>query len=160
MTGKQHETPTDAQQQAISQTGTSHRSLVTAQNSLFRALGRAAPLREREWAARVAEALDEARRCIASHRASVEGHGGLYDELRFEAPWLLSRVQQLVNQLRRLEAEAEDLSIEVERVRQGDLEPLPRIRAEAELVLRSLREVMAKETDIIWERFNEPVALD
>jgi hypothetical protein len=126
----------------------------------MRALGRAAPLRERAWARRVAEELNIARQCIAEHRAEVEGPDGLYDELRFEAPWLLARVQQLVNQLRRLEAEAEDLATEVNRVMEGDLEPLSRIRIEAELVLRSLREVMAKEADLVWERFNQPVALD
>ena len=151
---------TAPQRQAIARTGTSHHSLTAAQEGLFRALGRAAPFRERAWAGRVGEALATTRQRIAEHRAEVEGRQGLYEELRFEAPWLLPRVQQLTNQLRRLEAEAEDLSTEVARVADGDLEPLPRIRTEAELILRSLREIMAKEADIVWERFNQPVALD
>lgn len=151
---------TEAQQSAIQRAGESHGTLETAQQHLIKALGRAAPAREREWAARVSTELGEARRAIAAHRAEVEGQGGLYDELRFEAPWLLPRIQQLINQLKRLELEAEDLATEVERVRQGDLEPMHHIRAEAELIIRSLRDIMAKEADIVWERFNEPVALD
>ena len=104
--------------------------------------------------------LAAAREAIAAHRHEVEAEGGLYEELCFEAPWLLSRVQQLINQLRRLEAQATDLAADVERVHQGDLQPLPAIRAEAESMLFSLRDILAKEADITWERFNEPVALD
>jgi hypothetical protein len=151
---------TEGQRGAIERAGASHGTLTQAQNHLYRALGRAAPGREREWADRVLNDLAAARAAIAAHRAEVEGEVGLYGELRFEAPWLLGRLRQLANQLERLASEARDLEFEVERVREGDVQPLPLIRGQAEVMLLSLRDVMAKEADLVWERFNEPVALD
>lgn len=152
--------PNIQQRQAIDRAGLSHGTLENAQRHLFRALGRPVPNRERDWATRVAAELHIARDAIARHREEVEGAGGLYDELCFEAPWLLSRIEQLIAQMRRLETQAGDLATEVERVRQGDLQPLPTIRLEAERTLLSLRELLAKEADLVWERFNEPVAQD
>jgi hypothetical protein len=134
--------------------------LRSAQDHLLKALGRAAPGRERDWAERVVAALAAARAAIKAHRDEVESEQGLYGELRFEAPWLLGRVRQLGNQLARLDSEARDLEIEVERVREGDVQGLGAIRGQAEVMLLSLRDLMAKEADLVWERFNEPVALD
>jgi len=90
----------------------------------------------------------------------VAGDGGLYDEFRFEAPWLVPRVDQLITQLRRIEAEAGDLATEVQRVVEGDLQAMPAIRSEAERLGVMVRDLMAKEVDLIYERFNEPAALD
>lgn len=115
---------------------------------------------ERAWARRVADKLNRARDAIAAHRQEVEGPDGLYEELRFEAPRLLPRVHQLMTQLERIEREATDLATEVRRVEDGDLQGLPSIRGDAEHLLMSLRDVMAKESDLMFERFNEPPALD
>lgn len=138
----------------------SHRTVALAEKHLQAALRRPQPSRERAWAREVATQLAEGREALAAHRKEVEGPEGLYDELRFEAPWLLGRVSQLTNQLNRIEQEAGDLSAEVERVAEGDFQPLPYIRADAERMLLSLRDVLTKETDLMFERFNQPAALD
>ncbi|GAB4332538.1 MAG: hypothetical protein Kow0010_18510 [Dehalococcoidia bacterium] len=136
---------TAAQASAIERAGRSHDVLAEAQRVLSTALGRPQPRREAKW---------------ADHRAQVVGPGGLYDEFRTEAPWLLGRVDQLAAQFGRVEREAEDLAREVERVRSGDLQNLPAIRADAERMLALLRDLLARETDLIYEQFNEPAALD
>jgi hypothetical protein len=43
---------------------------------------------------------------------------------------------------------------------EGDFHALPAIRADAERMLRTLGDLMSNEADLIWERFNEPAALD
>lgn len=145
---------------AIERAGETQHALSEAQHALYLALGRAQPNRERRWAAKVSAELQRARQAIARHREQVVGPGGLYDEVRFEAPWLVPRVEQLVAQLNRIEAEATDLAAEVERVREGDFQGLPAIRADAERMGIMLRDLLAKEADLTYERFNEPAALD
>lgn len=153
-------TITPNQRASIDAAGRSHDALELAERSLLAALGRPQPARERAWAKRVATELQVAIDAIEAHRREVEGDHGLYGELRFEAPWLLARVRQLTSQLGRIQSEARDLVREVQRVTEGDLQGLGAIRADAERMLLSLRDLRAKETDLIFERFNEPVALD
>jgi hypothetical protein len=153
-------TITPAQRASIDAAARSHDALELAERALLAALGRPQPTRERAWAERVATELKAASEAIEAHRREVEGEHGLYGELRFEAPWLLARVHQLSAQLARIQAEARDLSDEVQRVIDGDMQGLSAIRADAERMLVSLRDLRSKETDLIFERFNEPVALD
>ena len=153
-------TLTREQESALGGAGRSHGGLVEAQHRLHRALGKAQPGREREWAALVLKEMQVARQLLAAHREEVQGANGLYDQLRFEAPWLLPRLQQLVSQMARLEAEAADLETEARRVADGDLSGLASIRHDAERMLAVLRDLLAKESDLIYERFNEPPALD
>jgi hypothetical protein len=153
-------TITATQRASIDAATRSHDALELAERALLAALGRPQPTRERAWAERVARELSAASEAIEAHRRGVEGEHGLYGELRFEAPWLLGRVHQLSAQLARIQAEARDLASEVQRVIDGDLQGLGTIRADAERMLLSLRDLRAKETDLIFERFNEPVALD
>jgi|SwirhisoilCB3_FD_contig_31_7162952_length_650_multi_2_in_0_out_0_1 hypothetical protein len=151
---------TTAQAGAIERAGASERAIEQAQRVLYRALGRPQPLRERKWAERVGSALSKARDAIRSHREEVTGQGGLYDELRFEAPWLLARVAELDAALSQIENEVAELSVEVDRVRFGDLARVGNIRDSAERILVQLRAVLAREADLTWERFNQPPALD
>lgn len=151
---------TPAQRASIDAAARSHDTLEIAERALLAALGRPQPTRERAWAERVATELKAASEAIEAHRREVEGEHGLYGELRFEAPWLLARVHQLSAQLARIQAEARDLGDEVQRVIDGDMQGLSAIRADAERMLVSLRDLRSKETDLIFERFNEPVALD
>ena len=150
-------TITATQRASIDAATRSHDALELAERALLAALGRPQPTRERAWAERVARELSAASEAIEAHRRGVEGEHGLYGELRFEAPWLLGRVHQLSAQLARIQAEARDLASEVQRVIDGDLQGLG---TDAERMLLSLRDLRAKETDLIFERFNEPVALD
>ena len=154
------ETTSPSQRASIDAATRSHDTLELAEHALHAALGRPQPARERAWARHVATSLHAAVEAIEAHRREVEGEHGLYGELRFEAPWLLPRVRQLTAQLARIQAEARDLTDEVQRVVEGDLQGLNAIRADAERMLFSLRDLRAKETDLIFERFNEPVALD
>ena len=97
---------------------------------------------------------------LREHRLEVEGPTGLYAEMLRDAPWTQSRLRQLAAQLRRIESEAVDLESEVARVAAGDFESISAVRSDAEWMLLSLRDILSKEADLIWERFNEPVALD
>jgi len=153
-------TTSASQRASIDAATRSHDALDLAEHALHAALGRPQPARERAWARHVATELHAAVEAIEAHRREVEGEHGLYGELRFEAPWLLPRVHQLRAQLARIEAEARDLTEEVQRVIGGDLQGLSAIRTDAERMLLSLRDLRAKENDLIFERFNEPVALD
>jgi hypothetical protein len=153
-------TLTRGQESALGGAGRSHSGLIEAQHRLHRALGQAQPGREREWAGLVLSEMQETRQLLAAHREEVQGADGLYDQLRFEAPWLLPRLQQMVAQMARLEAEAADLENEARRVSEGDLSGLASIRHDAERMLALLRDLLAKESDLIYERFNQPPALD
>lgn len=135
-------------------------SLLTAQEHLFVALRRAQPTRERRWAEAVGAALASALSALREHRLEVEGPDGLYGELRRDAPWTQGRLRQIAAQLRRIEAEIVDLQSETSRVEAGDFESIGAIRGDAERMLLSIRDLVSKEADLIWERFNEPAALD
>jgi hypothetical protein len=130
--------------------------LLDAQEHLYRALRRPQPARERRWAGEVARELAAALRSIHAHRAEVERREGLYAELLREAPWVAPRVRQFAAQLKRIEAEAVDLQIELARVEAGDLQAVGAVRADAERLLHSVRDLLNKEADIVYERFNEP----
>jgi hypothetical protein len=135
-------------------------SLSQAQEHLFRALRRPQPSRERRWAEAVAGELAAAAAALREHRLEVERDQGLYAELQRDAPWVAPRIRQIAAQLRRIEAEAADLGSEVARVQAGDFGSMAGIREDAERMLHSLRDLVSKEADLIWERFNEPAALD
>ena len=154
-------TTTDAgQRSAIRGAERTQDALLKAQEHLFAALRRPQPTRERRWADTVATELSAAVARLREHRLEVEGPSGLYAELLRDAPWTQSRLRQLAAQLRRIEGEAVDLQAEVARVAGGDFESIAAIRSDAERMLLTLRDVLSKEADLIWERFNEPAALD
>jgi hypothetical protein len=154
-------TPMDAgQRSAVRGAERTQGALLQAQEHLFAALRRPQPTRERRWAEAVAAELSAAGARLREHRLEVEGPAGLYAELLRDAPWTQSRLRQLASQLRRIESEAVDLQSEVERVAQGDFESIAAVRSDAEWMLLSLRDILSKEADLIWERFNEPAALD
>jgi|GEM_PF-1398383 len=135
-------------------------ALLEAQEHLFRALRRPQPTRERRWAEAVNTELSRALAAVREHRLEVEGPQGLYAEIRRDAPWTEPRLRRISAQLRRLEEELVDLQVEAARVEAGDLSPLGDLRADAERALLSLRDILSREADLIWERFNEPVAQD
>lgn len=135
-------------------------ALLEAQNHLFSALRRPQPNRERRWAATVEARVAAALRAIRDHRLEVEGAHGLYFELEREAPWVKPRIRRLVAGLARLEAEMVDLQIELARVGAGDLQAMGAVRNDGERALLALRDLLTQETDLVYERFNEPQALD
>jgi hypothetical protein len=153
-------TLTPEQRGAIEAAGESRNALVEAQEHLIKALGRPQPGRERRWAVKVADELRAARDALGRYRAEVESDEGLYGELQRDAPWLQARLHQFRNQLSRFDQEAAHLAQEVDRVTGGDTEALPAIRNDAEHMLVVLRDLFAREADLIWEQFNEPAALD
>lgn len=135
-------------------------SLLEAQEHLFVALRRPQPTRERRWAEMVSTELAAALGALRTHRLEVERPDGLYGEIRRDAPWSEARLRQIAAQLRRIESEIVDLQVETARVEAGDFESISAIRGDAERMLLSVRNLLSKEADLIWERFNEPVALD
>ncbi len=149
-----------AQRGAIESAGAERNALQEAQDHLIKALGRPQPGRERRWAMKVGEELRVAREALSRYREEVEGKEGLYAELERDAPWLQARTRQLRNQLERIEQEADHLTAEIDRVIDGDAQGLSTIRNDAERMLVALRDLLAREADLIWEQFNEPAALD
>ncbi|MGE3073987.1 MAG: hypothetical protein AB7N24_12075 [Dehalococcoidia bacterium] len=148
------------QESAVRGAGRTQNALLAAQEHLYAALRRPQPLRERKWADAVGTELSAALSAFREHRLEVEGSSGLYAEILRDAPWTEARLRQLAAQLRRIEAEVIDLQIEVARVAAGDFESISSIRADAERMLFTLRDLLSKETDLIYERFNQPAALD
>lgn len=148
------------QRSALRVKGEDHVSLFASIQELEAALGQAQPGREASWAELVSTRLQVLRRALTDHVGHARQPDGLYEEIEEEAPRLAPRLRQLERQLQRLEAEARDLQLEVERVRNDDLSALGAIRSDAERMLGSLREVLAKENDLVFERFEEPPALD
>ena len=151
---------TGAQQGALRGAERTQSALLRAQEHLYAALRRPQPARERHWAQAVGAELGSALAALRDHRLEVEQPAGLYAELQRDAPWATPRIRQIAAQLRRIESEAIDLQIEVARVEAGDLQAVGTVRGEAERILLSLRDLLTKETDLIYERFNEPAALD
>jgi hypothetical protein len=134
--------------------------LLEAQEHLYHALRRPQPTRERRWAADVSGELAAAVNSIHAHREEVERSEGLYAELLRDAPWAAPRLRQFAAQLKRIEAEAVDLQVEVARVEAGDLQALGPVRADAERLLLAVRDLLNKEADIIYERFRDVGAWD
>jgi hypothetical protein len=151
---------TEGQQSALHGAERTQSALLRAQEHLYAALRRPQPTRERHWAEAVGAELAAAIAALRDHRLEVEEPKGLYAELQRDAPWVAPRVRQISAQIRRVESEIVDLQIEVARVSAGDLQAVGTVRAEAEHMLLSLRDLLTKETDLIFERFNEPAALD
>jgi hypothetical protein len=151
---------TDAQHSALSGAERTQHGLLVAQEALLVALRRPQPTRERKWAERVGQELARVVEGLRQHRLEVERAEGLYGEVLQDAPWAEPRLRQLAAQLRRLEAEAADLQVDVRRVEEGDLHALPAIRYDAERMLLNLRDLLSKEADLIQERFEQPPAAD
>lgn len=151
---------TDRQRRAITQSAASQNALFAAQQELQRALVLPQTGREQRWAKAVARALEDARKALDAHKHEVRGPGGLYEELRFEAPWLIPRVDQLIAQMDRVERELADLAADVRRVEEGDLRDVHRIRHDAERALAMVRDLLAREGDLVYEQFYEPAELD
>ena len=150
----------DCQSGALEGAERTQSALLRAQEHLYAALRRPQPTRERRWAEAVNTQLSNALAALRDHRLEVEDPDGLYLELQRDAPWVTPRIRQVSAQLRRVESEIIDLQVEVTRVAAGDLQAVGTVRSEAERVLLSLRDLLTKETDLIYERFNEPAALD
>lgn len=160
MTAERNVSATEGQQAALSGASRTTEGLLTAQDALLAALRRPQPGRERDWAALVGQELAKVAAALRDHRLEVERAEGLYAEILRDAPWTQPRLRQLGAQLRRLEAEAADLQVEVRRVEEGDLQALPAIRHDAERLLAGVRELLSKEADLIYERFEQPPAAD
>ncbi|MGE0600724.1 MAG: hypothetical protein AB7J35_04840 [Dehalococcoidia bacterium] len=148
------------QESAVRTAERTQNALMVAQEHLYAALRRPQPLRERRWADSVATELSAALAAFREHRLEVESPAGLYAEILRDAPWAAARLRQLAAQLRRIESEVIDLEIEVARVAAGDLESISSIRSDAERMLLTLRDLLSKEVDLIYERFNQPAAVD
>lgn len=153
-------TLTGVQENAVRASERTQNALLKAQEHLYMALRRPQPTRERRWAELVGRELAAALSALRDHRLEVEGRAGLYAELMRDAPWFAPRIRQIASQLSRLEAEAIDLQIEVARAGAGDFQAIGGVRADAERLLFSLRDILNKEADLIYERFNQPAALD
>lgn len=147
-------------QETLGGTHRSHDTLAGAQEALQRALGAAQPGREGEWSGRVAATLDRVREALEQHRDHVQEPEGLYWEIEQEAPWLSPRLDQCRRQMSRLVTEATDLCVEVDLIRRGALSGLSAIRPDAEHLLQSLRDLQAKENDLIFESFRDLPAGD
>ena len=152
--------PSAAQRGAMEAASASRNALVEAQHHVLKALGRPHPGRERRWAMHVSEELRAAEQALSKYRNEVEADEGLYAEIQRDAPWLLPRIRQMKNQLHRIAQEGDHLQEELVRVVEGDLHPLGSIRYEAERMLLGLRDLLAREGDLLLERFNEPAAQD
>lgn len=152
-------TLTDRQRRAITQSAASQNALLAAQEELHRALVSPQTGREERWAKPVARALEATRTALDAHKQEVRGPGGLYEELRFDAPWLIPRVEQLIAQMDRVERELADLAADVRRVEEGDLRDVHHIRHDAERALAMVRDLLAREGDLVYEQFNEPAEL-
>lgn len=157
---KLHDDLTRAQETAISQTETSHDNLRDAQVHLDLVLANAQGGREQDWATEVSRALLVVREALARHRHRVQGHSGLYAEIQNDAPWLKPRTDECSRQLLRLEQTAVDLQLDVDRVKGGEARAARGIRGDAERLLSSLKDLQAKENDLIFERFRDLPAAD
>jgi hypothetical protein len=154
------ETGGSSQHASVSAAEQTQHALLEAHEHLYTALRRPQPMRERRWAEVVSAELARALGAVRDHRLEVEGRHGLYAEILRDAPWAAPRIRQISAQLGRVEAETIDLQIEVARVEAGDNQALPVVREEAERILRSVRDILNKESDLIYERFAEYGALD
>jgi hypothetical protein len=148
------------QESAVRSAERTQNALLAAQDHLYAALRRPQPMRERRWAEAVGANVAAALGALRAHRLEVEGESGLYAEIRRDAPWTEPRLRQVAAQLRRLESEVVDLQVEIARVEAGDFDNISEVRTDTERMLLSLRDVLSKEADLIWERFNQPAALD
>lgn len=145
---------------AIESKDQSQDTLSVAQSHLHRVLATAQVGREPAWAKEVAQALAAARDAMRQHRNTVRAPDGLYAEIQFSAPWLDSRVKQMERQLDRVLQEASDLAEEVARTQEGESRATLGIRSDAERMLASLRDLMAKENDLVYQCLEEPPAVD
>jgi hypothetical protein len=150
-----HSQLSEAQSAALNTAEASQNALLEAQQHLMVALRRPQPTRERAWAAAVSNSLGAALVALRAYRLDVEGEEGLYAEIMRDAPWTAPRLRQLRAQVSRVESELIDLQVEAARVEAGDTHGLTAIRGTVEGALMSLRDVLSRETDLIFERFRD-----
>ncbi len=149
-----------SQYSVLKTTEATHTSLLEIQNHLYEALQAAQKNREKKWADYVAKKLKSVRDMIQQHTEEVRAPDGLYYELQFEAPHLIKRVEQLIEQLEFIAVKAADLAASLEEIKEGDQQALKQIRPDAELMLAQLRNLISKENDIIYERFRDEGHVD
>ncbi|HWO93733.1 MAG TPA: hypothetical protein VNL92_03125 [Dehalococcoidia bacterium] len=152
--------PTTDTQRAIAATGVRHLDLAEARIQVHRALGRALPGRERDWADHVAGTLELLRTALADHKGDALGAKGLYEQIRFDEPRLTRRVDELEAELLRIEGVAAQLHERAQRISQGERAGIETMRDDTEALLKAIRDLLAAEADLVWEQYNEPIALD
>lgn len=157
---KHSESRFEQQQRAIDAKLRSHCALSDAQAHLYDVLAAAVVGRERAWAQNVVGAIDAARAAIERHAAEVTAHDGLYAEILTDTPWLARRVDRVQRQLARLQRQVGDLVATLEAVTSGESADAAGVRADAEQMLLSLRDLMGQENELVYEQLNEPPALD
>lgn len=135
-------------------------SLHQAANRLQLALARAQSGRETAWAELVGEYLKALIEALLRHRDGALGPDGLYAEILADAPHLLPRVQELEEQLEVLVRDARALDSAVGRVCGENVSEMVAIRPDAEHLCGSLRDFMARENDLMFDRFADLPALD
>lgn len=149
-----------SQQRAIDAKTRSHCALSEAQSHLYAVLSAALVGRERAWAQGVVGALRAAHDAVEQHAAEVGAPDGLYGEILLDAPWLERRVERVQRQLARLRQQVGDLARTVESVAGGERDAARSVRYEAEQMLVALRDLMSQENELVYERLDDPPALD
>jgi hypothetical protein len=120
-----------------------------------RALSAPAPGRADAWLARVRGCFGELTEDFRAHLSVTEGPGGLYEEVRANAP-------RLAGPLRRLEREHGEITAELDRVRcrledRGSAELVEDVRDRVTALLATLVRHRQRGADLVWEAFESDI---
>jgi hypothetical protein len=112
--------------------------------------------RPREWQAQMLPRIDDLREAWTAHVSGTEGPGGLWEQVRTDAP-------RLDGQLRRMGREHETLGADIDALRRdlsdaGDEESrLVDVRERATAILARLTRHRQRGADLIYEAFERDV---
>jgi seryl-tRNA synthetase len=116
------------------------------------ALGGRAP----EWRAQLQPRVDDLREAWAAHVSGTEGPGGLWEQIRTDAPRLDGNLRRLRREHEALAAEVEALSKELSNA--GDDEArLTRVRERVTALLIELVRHRQRGADLIYEAYERDV---
>lgn len=112
--------------------------------------------RPEQWRAALAEHVDDLRTAWASHVSGTEGPGGLWEQIRNDAPRLQGALRRLGREHAALAAEVEALSRSLADA--GDDESLlAKAREQANALLAKLTRHRQRGADLIFEAYEHDV---
>lgn len=145
--------------QSSQHTHAQHDALVDAMHRLERALGSAAPGREREWNQCVTASLQAVADLLEEHVNSADADDGLLADMVTARPALMHRVERLRHEHQDLLLQARALHRQFAHVEKGELPDFRDVRHRTTWLLNYLRHHQAAEADLMFEAFSRDVGI-
>lgn len=159
-TGQSRQLMTDVQRDiAADDNRTQHVRLTFSMHRLEHCLGQAAPGREEGWLADVGNALDLLIVAMKESQEVVCRDDGLIEEIKYTAPQLINRIDNLRDEFDGLRQQATTLRDQLAAAAKRTNTAFADLRQRMDWLLSGLKHHQAKETDLIYEAINVDIGV-